>query len=110
MRFARVENGVVIHTLNVPPINIFDQYTAALYVECPTEVDVGWTYDGTNWAAPVPPPLNLWDLLGELYNEQLARAAARRLAFCQDYVNTHGMPADLATFRAAIADPAEIPE
>lgn len=110
MKYARVTDGIVVHTLNVPPINIFDPHTASLYQECPVEVEAGWTFDGTTWAAPVPPPLNIWDLIGELYNEQMARAAARRVTFCQDYITANGMPASLTDFRTAIAEPLEIPE
>jgi len=110
MRFARPENGVVQQTLNVPPENIYPPSYASLFLPCPDEVEVGWTYDGTNWAAPVPPPLNIWDLVGELNNEQMARAAARRETFCQDYITANGMPTSLVDFRAAIAEPLEIPE
>ena len=53
MKWAKPENGVVTHILWVPPETIFYPETASLYVVCGDEVEVGWTYNGTTFAAPV---------------------------------------------------------
>ena len=44
MHYALIESNIVKHVLRVPPENIFPAQTAALYVTCPEDVDVGWTF------------------------------------------------------------------
>lgn len=51
-RWALVENSIVdlvVEQDDQPSI-------AGIWVECPSEVGPGWTYDGTNFNAPVPVP------------------------------------------------------
>lgn len=60
MRYAFVQNGVVVEAWSRDPAELFDPGYASQFVDCPDEVEQGWTYDGTTWAAPVsapaPPP------------------------------------------------------
>lgn len=98
MRFARPENGVVQHTLNVPPENIYPPSYAILYLPCSDEVEVGWTYDGTNWAAPVPPPLTAHDFAYEVFLAQQAHDVARRYQIVDEVILQHGTPGSKAQF------------
>ena len=56
MHYALIESSVVKHVLRVPPENIFPPQTAALYMACPEDVDVGWTFADGEFAPPVPLP------------------------------------------------------
>lgn len=56
MKYAHSEGGVVVHVLQVDPATIWGPETAALYRECPDEVEVGWMDDGTTFTAPPPAP------------------------------------------------------
>ncbi len=56
MKYANVQNGNAIEVVRVNPFNIFHQHYAEQFVECPEEVEVGWTYSGSVWAAPPPDP------------------------------------------------------
>ena len=55
MRFAYIENGIVYDSIMVRPESIFNAGYAAQFVEVPEEVRSGWTFDGTNFAAPPEP-------------------------------------------------------
>lgn len=51
-RWALIENNIValvVEQDDQPSI-------AGTWVECPSDVGPGWTYDGTNFSAPVPVP------------------------------------------------------
>ena len=56
MHYALIESNVVKHVLRVPPENIFPAQTAALYVPCPLDVEVGWTFADGEFAPPEPQP------------------------------------------------------
>lgn len=56
MHYALIESNVVKHVLRVPPENIFPAQTAALYMACPEDVDVGWTFADGVFAPPAPLP------------------------------------------------------
>lgn len=55
MKKAYVENGVVIEAVENPAVFVPD-YAAKFTLDCPDEVTAGWTYDRTEWKAPVIPP------------------------------------------------------
>ncbi len=63
--FARVVAGVVVETFTPPSgqslADCFHADIAASFTQVPTGISVvpGWTFDGTNWAAPVAPTLTL---------------------------------------------------
>lgn len=56
MRYAFVRDGVVQEAWSRDPFELFDRGYAELFVPCPDDVEYGWTYDGTTWAAPAPIP------------------------------------------------------
>ena len=56
MNYALIESNVVKHILRVPPENIFPAQTAALYMACPEDVEVGWTFADGVFARPEPQP------------------------------------------------------
>ena len=56
MHYALIESNIVKHVLRVPPENIFPAQTAALYVTCPEDVEVGWTFADGVFAPPAPQP------------------------------------------------------
>jgi hypothetical protein len=73
MRFAYINNGIVYDSIMVRPESIFNASYAAQFVEVPKEVRSGWTFDGTNFAAPpesipipAPPAPTKEQLLAEL--------------------------------------------
>jgi hypothetical protein len=58
-RFAYIEDGIVqsfaLADIDVLPFNKrYAAEFAARCVECPPEVESGWTWDGKEFAAPVP--------------------------------------------------------
>jgi hypothetical protein len=57
MRYAFVNHGVVQEAWSRDPFELFDAGYAALFITCPDEVEQGWIYDGSTWAAPAPTPL-----------------------------------------------------
>lgn len=56
MRYAYVSQGVVEEAWSRDPFELFNPGYAQQFVSCPDDVRAGWTYDGTNWAAPAPVP------------------------------------------------------
>lgn len=56
MHYALIKNNIVTHVLRVPPENIYPPATAALYVPCDEEVQVGWLLQGGDFVAPPPEP------------------------------------------------------
>jgi len=55
MRFAYINNGIVYDSIMVRPESVFNASYASQFVEVPEEVRSGWTFDGTNFAAPPEP-------------------------------------------------------
>jgi hypothetical protein len=56
-KYARVVNNAV-HEIFTPPVgvDISECFTAELvaqFIECPEYVDPNYTYDGTNFSAPI---------------------------------------------------------
>ena len=78
MHYALIEATVVKHVLRVPPENIFPAQTAALYVPCPLDVDVGWTFaDGVFSQPPrISPQLTADQLRTTLTTEYERRMQA----------------------------------
>lgn len=56
MHYALIESNVVKHVLRVHPENIFPAQTAALYIACPEDVEVGWTFSDGQFAPAEPQP------------------------------------------------------
>jgi hypothetical protein len=56
MRYAFVQNGVVQEAWSRDPVELFGPGYASQFVNCPDEVEQGWTFDGSNWTAPSPLP------------------------------------------------------
>lgn len=52
MKYAYIENGVVIDRVGNDPYQLFRQEYACLFIECPDEVDHFWLYDGNEFRAP----------------------------------------------------------
>lgn len=52
--FARIQNGVVVELFATLPV--FTPELMATIRACTSDVAAGYTFDGTNFAAPVPPP------------------------------------------------------
>lgn len=52
--WAHIDNGIVVEITETDPEGRFNP--ALLWVPCAPEVGQNWTYDGTTFAAPVPPP------------------------------------------------------
>lgn len=56
MKYAYIDNGIVIDLVGNDPYQLFRQEYARLFIECPDEVDNFWLYDGNEFIAP-PAPL-----------------------------------------------------
>ena len=54
MRLAQIEQGTVVNAVEADPGNAPDW--ADGWPELTGEADIGWTWDGSAFAAPVPPP------------------------------------------------------
>jgi len=52
---ARIDNGIVCEILTAEPFPPF--HASLVWAECGPEVQPGWTWDGTTFAAPVLAPL-----------------------------------------------------
>lgn len=57
MKYAYIENGVVIDRVSNDPFQLFGSKYAGLFIECPDEVDNFWLYDGNEFTASPPPPV-----------------------------------------------------
>lgn len=55
MKYAYIENGVVIDRVGNDPFQLFNEEYAKLFIECPDEVDNFWLYDGNEFTAPPAP-------------------------------------------------------
>jgi hypothetical protein len=56
-KYARIINNLVVETF-IPPLDVditecFHPDVVAQFVECPTDVQQNWEFDGTNYKAPV---------------------------------------------------------
>jgi hypothetical protein len=56
MRYAYLENGIVVDRVGNNPFLLFQPAYASQFIECPEYVDHNWTFDGENWYAPVITP------------------------------------------------------
>jgi hypothetical protein len=54
MPWARIDTGVVVELTQTDPTGLFNP--ALVWEPCAATVQIGWTYNGTTFAAPVPPP------------------------------------------------------
>lgn len=65
MFYALVEDGVVVNVIVADAnfiANIQSQYDACIEItNNPGDPGMGWTYDGTNFAAPLPPAPTVTD-------------------------------------------------
>jgi hypothetical protein len=57
MKSAMVENGVVVNVI----LGILEGY-----IECPDDVGIGWTYDGSVFSQPAQAPIPLDDIIENL--------------------------------------------
>jgi hypothetical protein len=57
MKYAYLENGVVIDRVGNDPFQLFGAAYAEQFIECPDDVDNFWLYDGNEFTAPPPPPV-----------------------------------------------------
>lgn len=57
MKYAYIENGVVIDRVGNDPFQLFGATYAEQFIECPDEVDNFWLYDGNEFTAPPPQPV-----------------------------------------------------
>jgi hypothetical protein len=59
MKYARIVDNKVWETFTPPTgVDISDCFTAELvaqFIECPSDVQANWDYDGSNFTAPVVP-------------------------------------------------------
>lgn len=56
MKWARVENDIVMETTDIDPEGRFTPDIVAQFRECPEEVEQGWTYIDGIWNAPYVDP------------------------------------------------------
>lgn len=49
MIYAYTQNGIAKEVVRVDPFSIFQAAYASQFVECPDEVEAGWTLDGATW-------------------------------------------------------------
>lgn len=54
MRYAFVQNGVVVEAWSRDPFELFSSGHASQFVDCPDDVEQGWLFDVTNWTSPLP--------------------------------------------------------
>lgn len=71
MRYAFVYNGIVQEAWSRNPFDLFEHGYASQFIECPDEVEYGWSYDGTTWSAPAP----LAPLVPQMVSMRQARLA-----------------------------------
>ena len=57
MKYAYIENGVVIDRVGNDPFQLFGAAYAEQFIECPDEVDNFWLYDGNEFTPPLPIPV-----------------------------------------------------
>lgn len=54
MKFAYLENNVVIEVVGNDPFQLFQYAYAEKFIECPDHVEHFWRFDGENWLEPLP--------------------------------------------------------
>ena len=89
MRYAFVENGVVADCVQVPPETIFRRDYAEKFISAPDDCGPGWTYDGTDFSAPAPPPA-IVPLVVTMRQARLALLGAGLLQTVNDAVAAAG--------------------
>lgn len=57
MAWARIDNGVVAEITNRDPAGLYHPAIQWVQFDDNLGLSIGWTYDGLNFAAPVPPTL-----------------------------------------------------
>lgn len=92
MRYAFVRDGVVQEAWSRDPFELFDRGYAELFVPCPDNVEYGWTYDGTTWAAPAPIPTPV-PTSASMRQARLALLQAGKLAAVEAAINALTGPA-----------------
>ena len=88
MQYAILTNGRVTNVI------VADPEVAATIgaVECPEGVGIGWTYDGTTWAAPAPEPIPV-PTVASMRQARLALLQAGKLADVTTAINALPSPA-----------------
>ncbi len=122
--YARIQDGIVMELFTPPEgfgiADCFVPELAATFVEVPegVEVEQGWTFDGTTFAAPVippPPPPTADELLAEAISQGIAITCTSNSALnatyaldpttmeqigsvARDFSSGLGLPGDIETF------------
>jgi hypothetical protein len=86
MPWARIDGGTVVELTQTNPTGLF--HPALAWVSCPATVQIGWSYNDTTFAAPLPPPAPVLTLA-----QQAQALLATGLA-----VTSSSMPALNATY------------
>lgn len=108
MKWARVDNGIVMEITDIDPEGRFTQEIVDQFRECPEEVEQGWTYIDGVWNAPYVDPGPTQDELKKQALDLLNAEYATKLAIiARDYnkpalIFTPGDP-KIASNQAAIA-------
>ena len=74
MKYARIQNGVVVDVRSTSPLGCFTDNIVVEFVDVPDEAKNGWTWDGTGFA---PPPEPVPPTPQELADAAAAEAAMR---------------------------------
>ena len=59
MKYAHITNGIVDFACENNPVNLFASSYAAEFITAPDDVQPGWLYDGSAFAAPEKTPEQL---------------------------------------------------
>lgn len=105
MHYALIESNIVKHVLRVPPENIFPAQTAALYITCSEDVEVGWTFaDGV---FQPPPRLSPQLTAGQLRTALTSEYERRMQAIAAGYPPSEreSWPVQTSEASALVADP-----
>lgn len=83
--YARIQNGVVCDARSESPVGCYVDEFAAQFVTIPDGVGNGWTFDGSDYAAPPAPHIPTQEELDAIAEAESARvlAAARAALICQ---------------------------
>ena len=81
MKYALVENDVVVRLLRVEPSTVFHQPEASRYEPCSDDVMEGWVRSGGGFVAPNPvPPVNSVPVAITMRQARLVLLGAGKLA------------------------------